>query len=266
MTKRILKCSCFCMIYAIVTFVVLPELILQPVMAQDQDPVSVTAEVETSENSKLQHVVSVKLEILDGWHTFDKVPDGNPAPTTVVELELPDGIKTVGEWKRPVSLPSVKDAGATIFSGNVKFTRAIEIDPSEEARDINVTVSFQACDDARCQPPAEITTSVEIPATEVAKNDEPEENIEFKFESKLFDAPFRLTVGNNPLNTKAKQMYPSPAMFDVDNDGKVELIVGDIFGSLNVYENDSDSSGDPVWLPYEGLKTADGEKIKVSNW
>ena len=31
-------------------------------------------------------------------------------------------------------------------------------------------------------------------------------------------------VAGKPLNSTARKMYPSPAIFDVDNDGKMELI------------------------------------------
>ncbi len=88
------------------------------------------------------------------------------------------------------------------------------------------------------------------------------------FTNKVFAAPIRLTVGNEPLNKAAGQMYPSPAMFDIDNDGDVELVVGDIFGSLNVYENKNDNGdkGDPVWSKHTSLTTAEGKKIKVPNW
>ena len=86
------------------------------------------------------------------------------------------------------------------------------------------------------------------------------------FSNQHFGSATRLMVGEKPLNTGARQMYPSPAMFDVDGDGQDELIVGDIFGSLNVYENENEGSGDPVWSEFKPLKSADGEKIKVSNW
>ena len=86
------------------------------------------------------------------------------------------------------------------------------------------------------------------------------------FANQHFEAPFRLMVKDAPLNTAAKQMYPSPAMYDVDQDGQDELIVGDIFGRLNVYENQNDAKGDPVWSSHYALNTADGEAIKVSNW
>ncbi len=85
--------------------------------------------------------------------------------------------------------------------------------------------------------------------------------------SKYFDVPVLVMVGDRPLNTSAGQMYPSPAVYDVDSDGQVELVVGDIFGSLNVYENQNDSGkGDPVWSQHVPLKSADGEPVKVSNW
>ena len=98
-----------------------------------------------------------------------------------------------------------------------------------------------------------------------SKIDEGAEKAE-PFSNKHFESATRLMVGEEPLNIGARQMYPSPAMFDVDGDGQNELIVGDIFGSLNVYENENDGNGDPVWSKFKPLKSADGEKIKVSNW
>ena len=99
-----------------------------------------------------------------------------------------------------------------------------------------------------------------IAKTETAAKAPPE------FVNATFEAPFRLMVGDSPVNTAAKQMYPSPAMFDVDNDGQSELIVGDIFGGLNVYENQNDGDGDPIWSSHTALTSTDGEAIKVSNW
>ena len=88
-----------------------------------------------------------------------------------------------------------------------------------------------------------------------------------EFNNKQFGAPEMIMVGQLPLNSKAKQMYPSPVMFDVYNDNRVELVVGDIFGSLNVYENQNESAtGDPVWSEHVRLQSTDGEPIKVSNW
>ena len=55
--------------------------------------------------------------------------------------------------------------------------------------------------------------------------------------------------------------------YDIDADGQLELVVGDIFGSLNVYENQNETGkGDPVWSQHVGLKSTEGKPIKVSNW
>ena len=94
----------------------------------------------------------------------------------------------------------------------------------------------------------------------------PAESAPFKFDNKLFSAPTIIMVGDQPLNTVANKSYPSPAMYDVDGDGKVELVLGDIFGALLVYENENEGSGDPVWSDFEPLKSHDGEEIAVPNW
>ena len=73
--------------------------------------------------------------------------------------------------------------------------------------------------------------------------------------------------GDRPLNATAEQMYPSPAFYDIDGDGCAELVVGDIFGKLNVYKNqNAGGKGDPVWGTPTALKTSEGKQIKVSNW
>ena len=105
-----------------------------------------------------------------------------------------------------------------------------------------------------------------VPPTDPAAKTETSAKALPEFGNATFEAPLRLTVGNSPLNTAAKQMYPSPAMFDVDHDGKSELVVGDIFGSLNVYENQNDGEGDPVWSSHNALTSTNGEAIKVPNW
>lgn len=112
----------------------------------------------------------------------------------------------------------------------------------------------------------ESSEAVEPPTDPIAKTEAAAKKAPAEFVNASFEVPIRLMVGTNPLNTAARQMYPSPAVYDVDHDGQSELIVGDIFGSLNVYENQNDGSGDPVWGKHTALKSTDGNAIKVSNW
>ena len=74
-------------------------------------------------------------------------------------------------------------------------------------------------------------------------------------------------MNGDPLNTVAKQRFLSPAIFDVDEDGKAELVIGDLRGNVSIYENLNESgAGDPVWGSREALKDAEGKRIRTSNW
>ena len=76
-----------------------------------------------------------------------------------------------------------------------------------------------------------------------------------------------LSVKDAPLNTVAKKQFLSPGIFDVDGDGQAELVIGDLFGDVGVYENvNTSGTGDPAWGPRESLKGIEGEAIQTSNW
>ncbi len=80
----------------------------------------------------------------------------------------------------------------------------------------------------------------------------------------VFEAPVRLAAGTELISAKEKLLYPSPVMMDVDGDRQLELVVGDLWGFIRVYENQS-TSGDPVWVGPTKLQ-AEGEDLKVPNW
>ena len=234
-------------------------------IAKDRDPVLIKATITPINNNASHFTVAIELDIQDGWHVYDEVPEGNPSPITEVSLNLPDGVTSIGDWKRPVGLPYDKDPTTQIFTGKISFTHEIKAAPSNDQREIGVNVDYQVCNDRFCFPPAKFETTVALAAT--ASQRQAKASGRQTFTNKYFEAPVRLMVGEQPLNRAAKQMYPSPAMFDIDNDGHVELVVGDIFGTLNVYENKNVSGkGDPIWSSHTPLKTAKGKKIKVSNW
>lgn len=81
-----------------------------------------------------------------------------------------------------------------------------------------------------------------------------------------FEAPVCLKVGDDPINQTGRLMYPSPAIFDVDNDGQDELVIGTIFGRLVFSKNTNASAGDPVWSEPEPIETTEGEPLKLNNW
>lgn len=90
-------------------------------------------------------------------------------------------------------------------------------------------------------------------------NEDPEDN-------KTFEAPVFLKNGDEPLNKDGNMAYPSPAIFDIDNDGANELVVGTIFGAVYKCENKNTDSGDPVWSTPKMVKDAEGDDIAMENW
>lgn len=217
--------------------------------------VTVDASIQAEKGSATQFTVAVTFNIKAGWHTYDDVGDGSEVPTSI-KLKLPEGIKTVGQWRRPIGTESLDTVGKKIYEGEVEFTRSITADASAQGQTIELTVQFQACNDKLCNRPQKKKLSVEIPKASPS-------NTIFA----IFEAPVPLMVKGKPLNSAAKQRFPSPALFDVDGDGQTELVTGSLMGSVRVYENtNSTGKGDPVWAASKPLKDADGDSIRTSNW
>lgn len=252
-----LRCSCSKTLSGIFTLAIGLFMSL-PVAAQD-NPVSFETKVSPNSSDEVDFVVTVNLDIAAGWHTYASVPDGNPSPVTSIEFELPDGVTLSGELDKPKGSFYPDDPEMTVYEGKVKFSQGLR-SMNSEAVEVGVKVEFQVCTSDRCLPPDSWDGTVEIPAS--AKDDESET---YEFKNEHFEAPVRLMVDDVPLNVAASQMYPSPAMFDVDDDGEVELVTGDIFGSLNVYEN-TGTGKEPVWASHTPLESCEGKPIKVSNW
>ena len=78
-----------------------------------------------------------------------------------------------------------------------------------------------------------------------------------------FAAPVQLTAKGEPMGHT--QLYPSPALFDLDGDGSAEMIVGDLIGNLMVHHRLP--GDDPTaWSEAKPLEGADGKKLRFHNW
>lgn len=82
----------------------------------------------------------------------------------------------------------------------------------------------------------------------------------------IFAEPIILKVGEELMNESGQIMYPSPAVFDIDNDGKDELVIGSIFGSVHACENENNGPGDPVWSAPKAVNTLNNEPLALNNW
>ena len=74
-----------------------------------------------------------------------------------------------------------------------------------------------------------------------------------------FAPPVQMVGGGQPLG--GRKMYPSPAAHDVDGDGKLDLVLGDLPGRITWPRRGVD--GMEREQPFE--KT-DGTQLNFSNW
>jgi arylsulfatase A-like enzyme len=55
--------------------------------AKERDPVLIKATISPIKNTTDHFRVAIALDIQDGWHVYDEVPEGNPSPITEVSSE-----------------------------------------------------------------------------------------------------------------------------------------------------------------------------------
>ncbi|MDB2687430.1 protein-disulfide reductase DsbD N-terminal domain-containing protein [Mariniblastus sp.] len=259
-----------------------------------ENPVSITTELVANEKDSNQFTLMVSLDIQDGWHTYDD--SKNSSINTTVDLELPDGAKQVGEWDRPLSKSKDGSPEKEVFTGQANFSCEIAVSEDMIGQKIEVTVSYQACNDQYCNRPTSKTLSVEIKDSPAAKktvlnnaskngssakvapaekktarkgarkkSSKEQNSNKVVFENELFEAPVRLMSDGKPL--EARDPFPSPAIYDIDGDGVNEMTVGGLRGNLEVFEDSNKSGkGEPIWKSRGSLKDSDGNRIKLTNW
>lgn len=105
--------------------------------------------------------LTVEVQLLKGWHTYDRVPEGSPYTPLELDLQLADGVTLIGEWKRPDSHESAESKGLFEWTGTIQFKATVELDPSK-VNDVllNCDLSYQVCDVQSCRPPTTESNSV----------------------------------------------------------------------------------------------------------
>ncbi len=241
------------MMHYIVTAVLSSLMLFCPVTNHTPEKaVTFKGSIQSDAGQADQFTVTVQMDIRKGWHTYDEVGEGAEEPTSL-ELELPQGVTAKGDWSRPKGNDGTTSL-SRVYQGKVSFTRTVVIDPVAYGKSIDVIVSYQACNQEYCNPPQNKTVSIAIPQGGSGDPD-------------IFESPFRIEVDGVPLNTVAKERFPSPGIFDVDGDGNAELVVGGLMGSVGVYENQNTTGvGDFVWGPRKALTDEQGKPIRTSNW
>lgn len=78
-----------------------------------------------------------------------------------------------------------------------------------------------------------------------------------------FAAPKLLLSGTKAVGQG--QLYPSPVLFDVDGDGDLELVTGNLMGRLWYHER-AEGDDPAAWSRRMPLKGANGEGLEFDNW
>lgn len=78
-----------------------------------------------------------------------------------------------------------------------------------------------------------------------------------------FSPPVRLKAGDNFLGEN--RHFPSPVYHDLNGDGRVDIVVGDLIGHLTVAHRAADAAS-VLFAAEEKVLGADGEIVDLQNW
>jgi len=115
-------------------------------------PLVATASIVRRADGGLEYVVDV--DIRDGWHAYDRVPEGSAYVPLTLALDLPPGIEQDGEWERPLGLPSPEADGLMVYEGAVRFRFRLKGRPPVGSSQVVCRVGYQVCEADRCLQPA----------------------------------------------------------------------------------------------------------------
>lgn len=76
--------------------------------------------------------------------------------------------------------------------------------------------------------------------------------------------PVRLEAGGEIIDHGECVGHTGPYLFDLDEDGKQDLLVGDFSGHIHIYRNTGTSRA-PVYAQGRKLEV-DGEEVRIHNW
>lgn len=118
------------------------------------DPITWKATVEG--NSTASATIRLTAQIEDGWHLYSlNLPPDGPN-STVIDFQVPDGVKLDGPLtpsRKPVEkYDDMFSLNLSWWEGDVTFTQKVKIS-DEKTHTVGIEVSFQGCNDETCIAP-----------------------------------------------------------------------------------------------------------------
>jgi DsbC/DsbD-like thiol-disulfide interchange protein len=113
--------------------------------------------------------VTVDVQVADGWHIYAMDRPTGVAMPTKLELELPAGVESAGDWTLPD--PSLDNSSggepAFVYEGTAAFRKSLRVKPGAAAGPSSLRCDFryQACDRFSCRTPTTLKLEASIQIT-----------------------------------------------------------------------------------------------------
>ena len=124
-----------------------------------RDPVSINLSMVWSEDRK-QLALIMKVNIEPQWHIYAFVPPSEPYIETELRLDLPEGLKPIGDWELPQGQPY--DGGVMLYKGNPVFIQYCSVDALPKNKEVEMGLRYQACDIHKCLIPTTKTKTLKL--------------------------------------------------------------------------------------------------------
>lgn len=126
------------------------------------EPVSIGATFMASEDDGNKTVV-IKTKIMGGYHIYAYVPAGEAYINTKFEVELPEGVEVVSDWKKSPPAPYPGKANLLIYNNESEFKQEIKVGSNvAKGTKIKCSIYYQCCDTKICFPPKKKVFELEL--------------------------------------------------------------------------------------------------------
>ena len=130
-----------------------PELKLEAPSAAQRINMAV-AVGRSRENKEIP--VFVKVRLAPGYHVYALEKTNSRNQATEIEAKLPAGLRLDGPWRGPE--PKELSDGSRVYESEAIFTNVLKGTPKGEK--VEITVSFQVCNELLCWPPEKLSREV----------------------------------------------------------------------------------------------------------
>ena len=126
----------------------------QAVRPNDEQPVLIEAHLAKDDSYQANSMqLVVNIQIFDGWHIYAHVSDSGMFYETKLELNLPEGLKKVGEPVSPAMEADGEDMEMFVYKGDIQFRQPLAVDPKilNKQNPIKLMIGYSACNDYMCR-------------------------------------------------------------------------------------------------------------------